>query len=220
MIESPTNHRVETKVAARDLMLRRQAIAHQGGIRRGMSKTPRRAVVPASAPFVTDKEDPIFTAIERQRAAMAAFSDAVDSLAVVQPTTFAGLTALVQDNALEWAEKLIRVANALEDEDLKGRARQIRDRLVLPMSKVLEKVPGDTVVKKVESIGISRQAYYAWLDGRARPNATQALQLAKLTGFDPVVIRGRKLSSTPAAVRTRATRAARRVKQNRYNLAA
>src|SRR5215831_17440088 len=88
-----------------------------------MSKTIRRAVVPASPPL--DEEDPIFTAIERHRAAMAAFSDAVDTLAVllpgpefdaanaitarnsdemdnagvdlvtVQPTTFAGLIALL-----------------------------------------------------------------------------------------------------------------------------
>jgi 2-methylisocitrate lyase-like PEP mutase family enzyme len=90
-----------------------------------MSKTPSRAVVPASPLFVSDGEDPIFTAIERHRAAMAAFSDAVDTLAVlppgpeldavnaitarksdeldnagvdlvtVQPTTFAGLIALL-----------------------------------------------------------------------------------------------------------------------------
>ena len=90
-----------------------------------MSNTPRRAFVPASPPFVTDGEDPIFTAIERHRAAMAAFADAVDISAVlppdpeldaanaiaarksdemdnagvdlvtVQPTTFAGLIALL-----------------------------------------------------------------------------------------------------------------------------
>ena len=50
-----------------------------------MSKTPRRAVGQASPPFVADEEDPIFTAIERHRAAMAAFSDAVDRLAVLLP---------------------------------------------------------------------------------------------------------------------------------------
>ena len=90
-----------------------------------MSKKPRSAIVPASHPFVTDEEDPSFTAIERHRAAMAAFSDAVDKLAAlppgpeldaanaivtcksdemntagvdlvtVQPTTFAGLIALL-----------------------------------------------------------------------------------------------------------------------------
>lgn len=88
-----------------------------------MSKTLRRAVVPASSQL--DEEDPIFTAIESHRAAMAGFSDAVDRLAVllpgpewdaanaitarksdemdnagvdlitVQPTTFAGLIALL-----------------------------------------------------------------------------------------------------------------------------
>ena len=90
-----------------------------------MSNAPRRALAPASRPFVTDGEDPIFTAIDRHRAAMAAFSDAVDALAVlppgpefdaanaitarksdqmdnagvdlvtIQPTTFAGLIALL-----------------------------------------------------------------------------------------------------------------------------
>ena len=88
-----------------------------------MSKTERRAVVPASPPL--EEEDPIFTAIERHCAAMAAFSAAVDKSAVlppspeldaanaiivrksdemdnagvdliaVQPTTFAGLIALL-----------------------------------------------------------------------------------------------------------------------------
>ena len=50
-----------------------------------MFKTPRRAAVPASPQFVRDGDDPIFTAIERHRAAMAAFSDAVDRLAVLLP---------------------------------------------------------------------------------------------------------------------------------------
>jgi hypothetical protein len=88
-----------------------------------MSKTLRRTVGPASPPF--DEKDPIFAAFERLHAAMAAFSDAVDSLAMllpgpkldaanaitarksdeldnagvdlvnVQPTTFAGLIALL-----------------------------------------------------------------------------------------------------------------------------
>jgi hypothetical protein len=88
-----------------------------------MPNTLHRAVVPASPPF--DEEDPILTAIERHRAAMASFSDAVDISAVlppgpeldaanaitarksdemdnagvdlvtVQPTTFAGLIALL-----------------------------------------------------------------------------------------------------------------------------
>jgi len=90
-----------------------------------MSNIPRRAFVPASPPFVADGQDPTFAAIERHRAAMAAFSDAVDISAVslpgpefdaanaitarrsdemgnagvdlvtVQPTTFAGLIALL-----------------------------------------------------------------------------------------------------------------------------
>lgn len=85
----------------------------------------RRAIVLKASPLVTEEEDPIFIAIERHRTAMAGFSDAVDASAVllpgpeldaanaisvrksdemdnagidlitVQPTTFAGLIALL-----------------------------------------------------------------------------------------------------------------------------
>lgn len=100
------------------------------------------------------------------------------------------------------------------------RAMQIRDRLVLPMDKVLAKVPGNSVTEKCEFIGVSRQAYYYWLRGMSRPNQTQAKRLQTLTGFDWVEIRG-KTRLTPFRPASAALPvASRRVQRNRNNLPA
>jgi hypothetical protein len=124
-----------------------------------------------------------------------------------------------EDRALQLVEKLLALT---DDEDLKERVRQIRDRIALPMAAVLRKVPGSSVVEKCEHIGVSRQSYYAWLYKRARPNPTQAVTLSQITGYDPAAIRGRGFTTKLAtAALARATPPPpRRVKRNRDNLPA
>ena len=88
------------------------------------------------------------------------------------------------------AEKLLTLIPDTE-EGLLRRAAQLRDRIKTPMTMVLEKVPGETVTEKAATIGITRQAYYAWQAGEYRPNKKQAKRLATLTGFAAEDIRGR-----------------------------
>lgn len=95
------------------------------------------------------------------------------------------------DRALKLVERLMALST---DQGLRLRAVQIQDRLKLPMSDVLAKVPGDNVGEKVAAIGITRQAYHQWLHGVSRPSMRHAKKLAALTGYDATAIRGR----TPA----------------------
>jgi DNA-binding XRE family transcriptional regulator len=53
----------------------------------------------------------------------------------------------------------------------------------IPMSYVLSKVPGATIVDRSEALGVSRQTYYFWMQGRSRPSLPQAERLAELTGI-------------------------------------
>jgi hypothetical protein len=115
-------------------------------------------------------------------------------------------------NALTPAQErklLARMFRDTEDAGLRARALQLIDRMKLPMSSVLAKVPGDTVVEKADRIGITRQAYYLWLRGIARPNTKQSKRLAKLTGYKAIDIRGRALTYTAPTAATRAAEAAR-----------
>jgi transcriptional regulator with XRE-family HTH domain len=106
------------------------------------------------------------------------------------------------DPATQRAMKLVdRLAAISDDEGLQLRVTQIRDRLRLPMSAVLERVPGDTVIERAKSIGVTRQAYYAWLKGSSRPSRKQARRLAFLTGYDAEAIRGRPMTKRSAAAR-------------------
>lgn len=125
--------------------------------------------------------------------------------------------------------KLIgQIAELTSDEGIKTRALQMQERLDVPMSQVLAKVPGDTVTQKVAKLKVSRQTYYYWLRGISRPNHYMAKKLSGLTGFSMEDIRGKtKLSPTsnspapPRLTRPRRRRSARltrRVKRNGNNL--
>jgi DNA-binding XRE family transcriptional regulator len=94
-----------------------------------------------------------------------------------------------------------------DDEGSKLRAMQILERMRLPMIKVLDKVPGETIVDKAKTIGISRQAFYSWRRGATRPNVTQSKKLAELTGLNWQDINGRtRLSaSRPPASSSRSS---------------
>ncbi|HEY2530302.1 MAG TPA: hypothetical protein VGJ20_20590 [Xanthobacteraceae bacterium] len=92
------------------------------------------------------------------------------------------------ERALRLVERLIKAG----DEGTARRALRMRARLTAtPMSIILEKVPGASVIEKAKRVGVSRQTFYYWLSGVTRPNIKQARRLATLTGYDADVIRGR-----------------------------
>jgi DNA-binding XRE family transcriptional regulator len=68
--------------------------------------------------------------------------------------------------------------------------KNIRQLELLPMSEIMAKVPGATVVEKAAEIGVSRQTCYYWLQGRSRPSLEQAERIAELTGISVHDIRG------------------------------
>jgi DNA-binding XRE family transcriptional regulator len=60
----------------------------------------------------------------------------------------------------------------------------------LPIMAVLNKIPGKTHTDKAKLVGVSRQTYYAWVNGVARPNRKRAKKLSTITGFDADAIHG------------------------------
>jgi len=68
-------------------------------------------------------------------------------------------------------------------------ARSLRPKV--SMSEILVKVPGASVTDQAETVGVSRQTWYNWLDGKGRPHPGAAKRLAKITGVSEEVIRGR-----------------------------
>lgn len=92
-----------------------------------------------------------------------------------------------QDQARRLVEKLVKIS---PDAGLTARVLKMRARLALPMSVVLDRVPGGSVIAKAAACKVSRQTVYYWLNGTTRPSAKQAELLAKLTGFDAGAIRG------------------------------
>lgn len=69
---------------------------------------------------------------------------------------------------------------------------KLRERLRLPMAAVMEKfMPGQTIQVKVETLRVSRQAYYEWVNGLSRPAGRVAKQIARATGLNADDIRGK-----------------------------
>jgi transcriptional regulator with XRE-family HTH domain len=83
------------------------------------------------------------------------------------------------------------------DEGLKLRAMQILDRMEMPMSEILSKVPGDSVSAKCVKIGVSRQTWYAWLRGVSRPNTKLSKKIATVTGIKWEDVQGKTRLSPP-----------------------
>lgn len=63
-------------------------------------------------------------------------------------------------------------------------------RKATPMSIILAKVPGKTVIDRAKALGVARQTYYDWVNEKARPNKLQAKKLHDVTGFSIKEIRG------------------------------
>jgi DNA-binding XRE family transcriptional regulator len=75
-------------------------------------------------------------------------------------------------------EGLAKAARSIEE------AAKVLQRMeYVPMKAILAKVPGHTIAEKAERCGVSRQAYYFWLDEVQRPSLQQAQKIAKLTGI-------------------------------------
>lgn len=83
------------------------------------------------------------------------------------------------------ARKLARELLQLEEnaDEIKDVIKLLHRMELLPMASILERVPGETVTDKAHRVGISRQTYYYWLQGRSRPSLEVAERLAKLTGI-------------------------------------
>lgn len=85
-----------------------------------------------------------------------------------------------------------RIVDLEPDQGTLGYALKMRERLRMPMSVVLEKLwPELPVTEKVQKLGITRQAYYGWLNGQFRPDKKMSRVLAKHTGFSAEEIRGK-----------------------------
>lgn len=94
-----------------------------------------------------------------------------------------------QKEALKLVERLIALG---PDMGTVQYARKMRERLKLPMSVVLERLyPELSVVEKAEKLGVTRQAYYGWINGISRPNMKLAKKMATLTGYEAADIRGK-----------------------------
>lgn len=61
---------------------------------------------------------------------------------------------------------------------------------MLPMSEIVDKIPGKDATAKAKLLGVTRETIYGWLNGRCRPYPQQALRLSELTGFSADEIRG------------------------------
>ena len=94
-----------------------------------------------------------------------------------------------QKEALKLIERVIELEPDLGTMQY---ALKMRERLKLPMSVVLAKLyPELTVNEKAEKLGVTRQAYYGWINGISRPNLKAAKKIAAMTGFDLADIRGK-----------------------------
>lgn len=96
------------------------------------------------------------------------------------------------ERALKIIEQLIKIA---PNQSVARFATRMRNRLAkrrnaIPMSEVIEKIPGATIMAKARSLGVTRQAFYYWLNGDTRPDEKQAKAIHKLTGLSVAQIRG------------------------------
>jgi transcriptional regulator with XRE-family HTH domain len=92
------------------------------------------------------------------------------------------------DEARRLIDRLLKIS---PDIGLTSRALRLRARLKLPMSTVMDKVPGTSVIEKAKAVNVSRQTVYYWINGTTRPSRKQAKLLAAMTGYDAAEIAGR-----------------------------
>ena len=90
--------------------------------------------------------------------------------------------------ALQVTEKLIKMRLLTDDARV---ARELHVRMQLPMTAVVERIPGNSVTEKAERAGTTRQAIWRWLATGARPRGPMAKKLARITRYDVREIRGK-----------------------------
>lgn len=83
------------------------------------------------------------------------------------------------------AKKLAKEFIQLEDAaDSRRAVIKLLHRLeLMSMASILDRLPGDNVTEKARLLGVSRQTYYYWLQGRSRPSFETAMRLSALTGI-------------------------------------
>ena len=91
-----------------------------------------------------------------------------------------GKSIAQRDRAMQLVEQLVTIA---PDRDTQDMARALRERLLIPMSAILERMPGDSIAEKARMLQIQRSTFYAWAEGRARPRRGLAEKIAELTGY-------------------------------------
>jgi hypothetical protein len=94
------------------------------------------------------------------------------------------------DSSLRLADRLVKASTG-DDRGTRRAKRLLAHLQALPMSVILEKVPGASVAQRAKAVGVSRQTFYYWLTGVTRPNDVQARKLKRITGYECDVIRGR-----------------------------
>jgi hypothetical protein len=95
-----------------------------------------------------------------------------------------------REQLLRAAQRVVHISTHF-DPLVAATARKLLDRIqMLPMTEVIDKVPGETWVAKAATIGVTRVTLHGWLTGRCRPYPQQAQRLAEITGFPADEIRG------------------------------
>ena len=95
------------------------------------------------------------------------------------------------DNTIEARQLVRRLAKISPDAAVAANAKKMLYRLAVPMEKVIDAIPAETVVGKARHIGVTRQTIYDWLKGTSRPKKAMAHKLHRITGYDADEIRGR-----------------------------
>ena len=97
------------------------------------------------------------------------------------------LSSARKERILKLVARLVRESST--DRSLQARALKLHRQLAIPMAEILAKVPGQSVADKVKLLGITRQAWYGWMNGSSRPSYDKAKQLHQLTGYSIADIR-------------------------------
>jgi DNA-binding XRE family transcriptional regulator len=92
-------------------------------------------------------------------------------------------------NDLDQIKRLLsELAALVPNIHLKRLIFHLRERILTPMTVILELVPGDTKRDKAKAIGVSRTCYWQWQVEESRPTAEHARKISRLTGIPASVI--------------------------------
>jgi DNA-binding XRE family transcriptional regulator len=86
------------------------------------------------------------------------------------------------------ADGLNRLAALVPNIHVRRIILHARERVLMPMAKILEAVPGETKRDKARAIGVSRTCYWQWQVEESRPTLEHARKISRLTGIPASVI--------------------------------